>query len=169
MSVTRPKVDLVIAANFSFYIFKKRSELLHYFKKVRASLEKGGLVVLEMAGGPGMIETLRECKSVQVKDGKKKQRFTYVWDQLSFDPITHDVRYAIHFHLNGRKMQSAFEYDWRLWSIPEVRDLLTEAGFADTAVYWETEDEEGHGTGEYERRESGDNAVSWIAQVVGIA
>lgn len=169
MSVSRPRVEVVVAANFSFYIFKERDVLLKYFKRVRASLVQGGLFILEMAGGPGMIHTMREWKPVYVKEGKKRHRFTYVWDQISFDPISHDVRYAIHFHVNGKKLENAFEYDWRLWTIPEVRDLLREAGFSESAVYWETEDEEGHGTGQYERRENGDNAVSWIAQVVGIA
>jgi hypothetical protein len=167
ISVTRPRVDLVVAANFSFYIFKRRSLLLEYFRKVRASLSQGGLFILEMAGGPGMIQSMREWKPVYVRSGSARKRFTYVWDQLSFDPITHDVRYAIHFHVGGRKIESAFEYDWRLWTIPEVRDALIEAGFKGTAVFWETEDENGEGTGEYELRQNGDNAVSWIAQVVG--
>ena len=169
ISVSKPRHDLIVAANFSFYIFKQRELLLKYLKMARASLNGGGLLILEMAGGSGMIQTMREWKPVHVTAAGKKRRFTYVWDQLSFDPITHDVKYAIHFHVEGRRMENAFEYDWRLWTIPEVRDLLLEAGFSDSAVYWETEDENGDGTGEYERRESGDNAVSWIAQVVGIA
>jgi hypothetical protein len=64
-------------------------------------------------------------------------------------------------------MRNAFTYDWRIWSIPELRDLLIEAGFTETAVYWETE-HKGEATGEYAKSELGDNAYSWIAQVVAI-
>ena len=64
-------------------------------------------------------------------------------------------------------MKNAFVYDWRLWSIPETRDAMKEAGFSDTAVYWETE-HKGVATGEYVQMEKGDNSYSWIAYIVGI-
>ena len=62
-------------------------------------------------------------------------------------------------------MMEAFHYHWRLWTIPEVRDALKEAGFDFTCVYWETE-HKGKGTGEFIRTETGDNAYSWIAYVM---
>lgn len=162
----RGKFDLVVAGNFSFFIFKKRDVLLNYFKKVRNSLSTGGVFTLEMAGGPGMITKSRENRTITVP---KVGKIVYTWHQREFDPITHDALYSIHFKLpNGRKMAHAFEYDWRLWTIPEVRDALLEAGFSRTAVYWEKEDKRGRGTGEYERAENGDNSHAWIAQVVGV-
>jgi len=166
MTVGPGRFDVVVAGNFSFFIFKKRGELLKYFKKVRGSLATGGVVVLEMAGGPGMTAALRETRRIAIPGVGK---VLYTWHQRSFDPITHDARYSIHFRLpDGRRLNDAFEYDWRLWTIPEVRDALREAGFRDTVVYWEKEDRQGRGTGEYERADSGDNDHSWIAQVVGI-
>jgi len=161
---TSPKRDLIIAGNFSFFIFKERDVLLSYFKTCLKSLNSKGIMILEMAGGPGMIATGREQKAVP---SKKKKKFTYVWDQKSFDPITHDAKYAIHFKLPGGKMmRNAFTYDWRLWTIPEVKDLLAEAGFKKSHVYWETSHKRS-GTGEYARCEKGDNAYAWIAYVVG--
>ena len=111
ISVTRPQVDIVLAGNFSFYIFKDRALLKRYFECVRRSLKSGGLFIMEMGGGPGMISKMKEWKHVSLP---RKKKFTYVWDQISFDPITHDVRYAIHFSVGKRKIQNAFEYDWRL-------------------------------------------------------
>jgi hypothetical protein len=162
---TVPKKDLIIAGNFSFFIFKQRELLLKYFKTCLKSLNQDGIMILEVAGGPGMISTGREQKAVP---NKKKKKFTYVWDQKSFDPITHDALYAIHFKMqDGTKMNNAFTYDWRLWTIPEIKDVLADAGFKDSCVYWETS-HLGDGTGEYARCESGDNAHAWIAYVVGI-
>ncbi len=162
LSVTNPRADLIVAGNFSFYIFKQRQLLLEYFINARKSVKSDGFLVLEMAGGPGMIESIRERKAVY---DKGKRVATYIWDQKSFDPITHDAQYAIHFRLaDGRVMRDAFTYDWRLWTIPEVRELLAEAGFAESFVYWETE-HNGEGTGEYVRMENGDNAFAWIAYV----
>jgi SAM-dependent methyltransferase len=165
LDVTKPGVDLVAACNFSFNIFYRRAELLRYFSSARASLSPKGLLVLEMAGGPGMLERTREQRSY--KADASTPAFTYFWDQRSFNPITRRARYSIHFNLkSGEKLRDAFTYDWRLWTVPEIRDALIDAGFKDTHVYWETS-HRGEGTGEYVKTEDGDNAYAWIAYVIG--
>lgn len=162
---TQKKVDLIAACNFSFCIFKKRDQLLKYFKSCLKSLHSDGLLLLEIAGGPGMIAPLREKKEVKLN---KKEKFTYIWHQKSFDPITHDAQYSIHFKLNnGKTLKDQFTYDWRLWSIPELRDTLSDAGFDETLVYWETE-HHGEGTDEYVPTENGDNSYAWVAYVLGV-
>ena len=162
---TRPGSDLIIACNFSFFIFKQRELLLNYFKNSWKSLNKNGMVILELAGGPGMITPLQEKKEVRLS---KTEKFTYIWDQQTFDPITRDAYYAIHFKLsNGKELKNQFTYDWRLWTIPEVREVLADAGFRKTVVYWETE-HKGKGTGEYIRMDKGDNSYAWVAYVMGV-
>ena len=162
---TRTQSDLIVACNFSFCIFKKREQLLKYFKSCRSSLKSEGMLLLEIAGGPGMIAPMREKKEVK---RTKKEKFTYIWHQKSFDPITHDAQYSIHFKLNsGKTLKDQFTYDWRLWSIPELKDALTDAGFDDVIIYWETE-HEGEGTDEYVPTEKGDNSYAWVAYVLGI-
>lgn len=162
---TAQKQDLIYAGNFSFFIFKKRLELLNYFQSCLKSLRPDGTLILEIAGGPGMISSIKERKTVQIS---KTNKFVYIWDQKDFDPITHDAHYAIHFKLpNGKTLKNAFQYDWRLWTLPETRDVLVEAGFAQTYVYWETA-HKGKGTGEYVRSNFADNAYSWIAYVVAV-
>lgn len=164
VSITSPKADLIVVCNFSFWILKKRAALLEYFKKVRRSLAPRGLFILELAGGPGMIEKTVEQKTI---NEEAMGKFTYVWDQKSFNPITREGRYAIHFKFpDGTSMKNAFEYDWRVWTIPEVRDALTEAGFRQTHVYWE-DSRKGVMPGEYARTEKASNDYSWIAYVVG--
>ena len=107
---------------------------------------------------------MRERKTLRSKETGK---FKYVWHQRSFDPITHNAQYSIHFQLSdGEWKKDAFTYDWRLWTIPEVRECMKEAGFKNTCVYWETS-HKGEGTGEYIRTESGDNAFAWVAYIVG--
>ena len=112
-----------------------------------------------------MIGRMVERRTVRKS---KTSKFIYHWDQKSFDPIANRGQYAIHFQLqNGKKIRDAFTYDWRLWGIPEVRDVLREAGFRDSVVYWETSFK-GEGTGEFLPMETGDNAYSWIAYVAGL-
>jgi hypothetical protein len=159
---TALKSDLILACNFSFCIFHERAKLLTYFKRAYQSLNTLGSLVLELAGGPGMLETLREKRKFSI--GKKK--FTYIWHQKDFDPLHNRGQFAIHFVLpSGEKLTNAFTYDWRLWTIPEIKELLKEAGFQDYVIYWETS-HKGKGTGEYLPATTGDNAHAWITYIV---
>ena len=138
---------------------------MKYFRACLGSLRSQGTLLLELAGGPGMISQTKETKTVRISKTKK---VIYVWDQKSFDPVTRNGRYAIHFKLpNGKTLKNAFEYDWRLWTIPETKDALEEAGFSQVYVYWEAQ-EQGRGTGEYVQAETGDNAHAWIAYIVAV-
>ena len=65
-------------------------------------------------------------------------------------------------------MRNAFVYDWRLWTIPELREIMQEAGFVDIHILWEgTERDTGEGNGVFRRVKRGDPDEAWIAFVVG--
>jgi len=66
-------------------------------------------------------------------------------------------------------MPRAFSYRWRLWTLPEIRELLGEAGFRDVVVYWEGTDEETEeGNGEWEVSTRGEACPAWVAYLVGM-
>jgi hypothetical protein len=166
MTVTRPQADLIVAGNFSFFFLKRRQDVLRYFESARRSLKKGGLLFLELAGGPEFLEKGSESRTVR---SPKTGKFIYTWEQKSFDPITRDAHYAIHFKFpDGSMKKDAFTYDWRLWTVPEVREAMSDAGFRKTHVYWE-KIKRGKETGFYERAEHSDNRVFWLGYVVGEA
>jgi len=96
---------------------------------------------------------------------KVAQGFTYVWDQNKFDPITHEVLNYIHFEFkDGTKMDKAFTYEWRYWTLPELRELLIEAGFSSVRVYWDVapDDEEEN----YKVLTKAENQPGWLAYLV---
>ena len=96
--------------------------------------------------------------------------FEYVWDQHAFDPITHHGTYKIHFRFPDRsRIDDAFVYEWRLWSIPEVSEVLVEAGFDRADVYWEdTDPESGEGNGYFRKQKRGECDPAWNAYIVGV-
>ncbi len=162
----RPQVDVLAAQNFSFWIFKTRCEVVEYFKAARANLKPEGIMIMDMMGGGDCLEEGQVDKRT-IKKGKKG--FDYHWKQISFDPITHDASFSISFKFrDGSKLKDAFRYDWRFWSIPEVREMLDEAGFTESHIYWEQEDEDGEDTDEWERSESADSVACWIAYIVAV-
>lgn len=154
--------DVTAAFNFSYMIFQERPLLLRYFKQARSTLGSEGIFVLDAYGGPDAQRAFDETRKC---DG-----FRYAWEQHSFDPIQSRAVNYIHFEFkDGSRMQRAFKYDWRLWSIHEIRDLLDEAGFAKTEVYWEgTDSETGDGNDIYTRREHASDDPAWVCYIAGI-
>jgi len=64
-------------------------------------------------------------------------------------------------------MKEAFTYDWRLWGLTELRDILVDAGFSTVDCYWEGTDEDGEsGDGIFTKSETGDSCLSYIAYLV---
>ncbi|MFP4207555.1 MAG: class I SAM-dependent methyltransferase [Wenzhouxiangella sp.] len=160
LEVASEPVDAILAMNFSYYLFTRRDLLRAYFERARAGLCDDGILFLDAFGG---YDAHRE-----IEERTEYDDFTYVWDQASFDPIHHHMTCRIHFEFSdGSALQNAFEYHWRLWTLPEIREILLEAGFARATVYWEGTDEEtGEGDGEYSPAEVGDADAGWIAYIV---
>ena len=161
-----PTVDLLAAQNFSFWIFKTREEVIEYFKAAHANLNEEGVMVMDMMGG-------RECYNDTITDKrtivKGKKGFKYHWQQAYFNPINADCSFYIHFKFgDGSKMKKAFEYHWRFWTVPEVREMLIEAGFHETVVYIEQEDENGEDNGTWAPVEKAPNNESWLCYIVAV-
>lgn len=153
-------VDIVLAMNFSYFIFATRNEMREYFESVRKTISDDGLFFLDFYGG---YEAFCEQDEERDVDGN----FTYIWDQVKYNPITGQVECQIHFKFDdGSIMKKAFVYTWRVWTMPEIREILEEAGFSKTTVYCEGTDDEGDGDGEFEPTEQCDADASFIAYIV---
>lgn len=152
----RERHQVICAFNFSYWVFKTRDEMRGYFQKVRKGLTKDGVFLLDAYGG-------WESQETQV-ERTKKRGFTYVWDQHKFDPITHTIENHIHFEFpDGTKLYRAFSYYWRFWTLPELTELLTEAGFSDVRVFWDTSRNEAWD--DYRPRKHAENQPGWLAYI----
>ncbi len=171
----RGTLDCVLAMNFSFWIFHDRATMLAYFKRVREDLAADGVFFLDFYGGSDAIREIRERRAVP-RAGKAgtggdsepsmvgfTSPFTYIWHQEKYNPITGELLCHIHFAFpDGSRMKNAFTYHWRLWTLREIRDLLKDAGFARTTVYWEGDDNAGGGNGVFTPAEQGEACASWV-------
>ena len=157
---TRP-MDLVLAMNFSYWLLRGRTALRAYFERVRAALVPDGVFFLDAYGGYDAYRLIIEERPV---DDPCLGRFCYQWEQAQYDPITGRLLCHIHFSFeDGSRLDRAFTYDWRLWSLPEIRELLAEAGFSRVLVYWQGWDAEGRPDGRFEPVCSGAPDAGWIA------
>jgi SAM-dependent methyltransferase len=158
-SARRP--DVRCAQNFSYFVFKERAQLLAYFESARRDLAPGGIFVLDIYGGPEAMEEEEEEREIE-------EGFTYVWEQRRYVPATGAYEAHIHFRFpDGSEMRRAFSYDWRLWTLPEVKDALLDAGFARVDSYWEGTDAKGEGgNGIFRRSARGENCPAWVTYLV---
>ena len=166
---TRPGLaDIILAMNFSYYLFLKRDDLREYFVNVLDGLVSDGMLILDAYGGYEAPMVLTESRDCQDDDGND---FTYIWDQSTFNPIDSCMNCLIHFEFPDQsRMESAFSYHWRLWTLPEIREILYEAGFSTVDIYWEGTDEiKNEGNGIYTPSEIGDADPGWVCYIVAQA
>lgn len=169
-----PGRDIVCAFNYSCCCLHKRKELVLYFRHVLGFLSRrGGIFVMDLYGGTSSEQKLRLQR--------RFANFKYVWEQAEFDIIERKTRISLHFHLQKpqKKLPYAFSYSWRLWSLPEIKDCLEEAGFQ-SVHFWirqmpdseNIKSVEGFGIGKdlkYEEVLSFEQQDSWNAYIVGVA
>ena len=154
-------LDLILATNFSYWLLRERVVLLDYFRRARTALRPDGLLLLDAYGGYDAFRVLTETRPVSDPECGD---FTYVWEQADYDPISGRLLCHIHFHFDdGSRLERAFSYDWRLWTLPEIRELLREAGFSRVLTYWQGWDDSGEPDGRFVPVETGAPDAGWIA------
>lgn len=154
------KTDVIVAFNFSYFLFKERDLLVKYFKNVKSHLKKDGAFFIDLFGGS-------EARKVQVESAIHPGHI-YYWDCAKYNPLTGEVLYHIHFKDKKTKKtyKKVFTYDWRMWDAKELLDVLADAGFKHTQIYWEGVDKNGDGNGVFYETQKATNCESWVTYIM---
>lgn len=135
-------VDLLFVGNFSIGYWHTRADLVAYLRHARARLAaSSGVFICDTYGGETAFITGEVHRDHWITKGPQAgNRIRYTWEQRDADPITGMVTDVLHFQLERagvveQEWPDAFIYRWRLWSLPELTDAMTEAGFASVDVY----------------------------------
>ncbi len=177
MAVDGPRVDVTCALNFSTFIYHDRASLKQYFKAARRGLRRDGLLVIDAYGGPGAMRVGTQTRPVPAdispdpahKTSPAIPGFTYHWEQRAFDPVTHRTECRIHFELEGgKRIDSAFIYRWRLWTLPELMEIMLEAGFKRVEAWCDRFDSDaGTSDGVYRITQKMPAREDWVAYIIG--
>lgn len=135
--------DVVFVGNFSIGYLHTRAALLDYLRRSHercatgSSGFGGGVFVCDTYGGASAFKL---GGFVRKHPGRNGETIHYTWLHEKADPLTGMVTNSISFRVEKddeivAEWPRAFVYRWRLWSIAELRDAMTEAGFTRTAVY----------------------------------
>ena len=161
LDVSTESPDTISAMNFSYWLFKDRDRLLSYFESVREALVDDGIMFLDAYGGYDSFRDIVEEREIEEQGG-----FTYIWEQERYDPISNGLICHIHFGFpDGSRLNKAFTYDWRLWTLPEVRELLEEAGFRRVTFYWQGWDDDEEPDGIFKPVTEGIADAGWICYI----
>lgn len=151
-----------VAQNFSYCVFKTRQQMREYLSSCYQDLAEQGVFIMDVHGGAESFMDLQEKTKI---DG---QGFTYYWDQVSYSPVTGEAVRRIHFKREGeKKRKNVFQYDWRMWTLPELIDIMKDVGFKHVNVYWEGTNKDGiTGDGIFKKTRLGTNDLSWVGYII---
>lgn len=162
LSAETEPMQIISAMNFSYWLFKERTALKNYFQRVHGQLAEDGILFMDAYGGYDSYKEIEEER--EIEDGDTL--FTYIWEQEKYDPISGNLICHIHFEFeDGSRMERAFSYDWRLWSLPEIHELLNEVGFSKVTFYWQGFDEDGEPDGVFLPVREGEADAGWICYI----
>ncbi|MCU7842904.1 MAG: class I SAM-dependent methyltransferase [Candidatus Thiodiazotropha sp. (ex Monitilora ramsayi)] len=162
LSVKTEPIEIISAMNFSYWLFKDRKQLKRYFKRAHNQLADDGILFMDAYGGYDSYKEIEEER--EIEDGDTT--FTYTWEQEKYEPISGNLVCHIHFDFeDGSRLERAFSYDWRLWNLPEIRELLDEAGFRKVTFYWQGFDEDGEPDGNFVPVTEGEADAGWICYI----
>lgn len=137
--------DIVWVGNFSIGYAHDRATLLRYLRHCKQRLDAGsagfggGFLACDTYGGKGAFVLGNLERTHPAKTG---EQIRYLWQHEAADPRTGMVRNSISMRVlvDGEVVAEyprAFVYDWRLWSLAELREAMLEEGFSQIDVYKE--------------------------------
>lgn len=162
MDVDEPAVEVTLALNFSVLIYHDEAGLLGYLEHALAGLVPGGLLIMDIFGGPGVGEPSVQSRRIDPDEGGF-EAFTYRWEQRGLDGQTGRIDCRIHFGLGyDHRLENAFVYDWRLWGPGQIIDLARQAGFENASLWWKDPLEPGR----YQAVQEVPTDRDWVGYVV---
>ena len=162
MTIAEPTVEVTLALNFSALIYHTEAALLGYLRCALAGLLPGGVLVLDVFGGSGVDRPTVQSRRVEPDEGGLEP-FDYRWEQCGRDPQSSRIMCRIHFEFgDGKRLENAFEYNWRLWEPGQIIDLASQAGFAEAELWWADPMEPGR----YQPVQEVPDDQDWVGYVV---
>lgn len=175
-----PTADVICVLNFSILYFHCRSALHAYFQHTRRCLAPDGILVFNVFGGPGAMRDSLDQRPVRPAPRTPLEHapppFEYRWEQRDYNAVTGQLECHIHFVLDQAptrtgttKVDRAFSYNWRLWTLPELLELVQSAGFSDVQVWRHTYDESRGRDGVFLGPVTSiTNEETWLAYIVAL-
>lgn len=154
VDIAPDSIDIAFAGNWSQQILKTRNDMIAYCKNVYDSLSEDGILMIDGITALGFPYEGEAESRVYKYNGCY---YKYIFEQDPVDPFTHLGQCKIHF-IKDNKIATPFHYPWRSWMLPEMTDILKDAGFKAVRMFAYVDDddlEEAFENMQWEGREGG--------------
>jgi len=117
----KEKFEIICSLNYSHFLLTKRKEILTYFNNVYKSLDSKGIFILDFYGGSHIYE--------DHKYQQEKSQHFYQFSGKQMNILNNQSKCSLNFKINKNKFTPHFTFNFRIYSILEMRDTLEEVGF----------------------------------------
>jgi len=112
------RFDIICSMNYSHYLLVKRKHLVTYFMNVRANIQKG-LFIMDFFGGSHIFE----------EHEHQNQSDYYKFKNEQMNILNNNIICTLNFKTKEKKLETLFTYNFRIYSLIELKEALEEAGF----------------------------------------
>jgi hypothetical protein len=126
----KQKFDIILSLNYSHFLLNKRTDFVSYLKNVKKNVDKG-FYVLDFFGGSKIYSD----SSVKRNFGQEKNDHSYEFKAKKLDLLNNFSYCSINFKLGKKKLNNLYNFKFRVYSIPEMIDCFTEAGFNNFRIF----------------------------------
>ncbi|KAL1921142.1 uncharacterized protein VTP21DRAFT_10858 [Calcarisporiella thermophila] len=138
------KADILCALNYGICYLHKRRELVSYLRNCKEDLNENGVFICDLFGGltahTGQYGRKHRGSNFEFCNALFIQ---YFFEQTPVDTVSSLAKCRLHFRFEDGKlahycsswMKNAFSYEFRLYTIREVREAMEEAGFTQTHIW----------------------------------
>jgi SAM-dependent methyltransferase len=120
----KQKFDIICSMNYSHFLLNKRSELVKYFSNVRRNINRG-LFIIDFYGG---LHTYSEHRHNNQSD-------FYEFHNEQMNILDNVSNSHLRYKTKEGKLETLFTYNFRVYSIIELREALEDSGFDNFKIY----------------------------------
>ena len=146
-----PQADIIAVLNYSILYQREPGDLLSYLRHAINGLAPDGILVFNLFGGAASVQSCTTPRRVTPNPRLSTESpipdFEYLWEIRSYDPASQRLDCRIHFVVpdptapeRTQEVRAAFNYDFRLWSVPDLVGACAQAGFSNVQVWRHTYD-----------------------------
>ncbi len=121
------KFDIICSLNYSHFLLQKRKEIFKYFSNMVQNLQTKGIFILDFYGGSHIFTDHKYQRS--------KSSSFYEFSGKKMNILNNQSACSLNYKIKKNKYKPMFSFNFRIYSIIELREALEEVGLNGFKLY----------------------------------
>jgi hypothetical protein len=121
------KFEIICSLNYSHFLLPTRKQILKYFQNVVLNLESKSVFILDFYGGSHIFSDHK------YQHNKSSDFYEFSGKQMNI--LNNQSKCSLNYKIKKNKYKPMFSFNFRIYSIIELREALEEAGFNEFKLY----------------------------------